>query len=109
MLPTKPFMEFAPLRLCSKVALHKEKGERGVQVLSPAHQVLASCLYSCLSTSSKESGSLLGPVSTVCFPLQRTIPLAGCLYFPQCSIWEEALSRLSISDSSSGGFLLKMF
>lgn len=97
--------EFAPLSLRSVIALHEKKGDRGVQVPPSAHRVLAFSLSSHQNTSCKESGSLHGSVSTVGFPTANDKQMLGDSVG---SPWQ-ALSRLSISESSSGGFLLKIF
>lgn len=97
--------EFAPLSLCSVIALHEKKRDRGVQVPPSAHRVLAFSPSSHQNTSCKESGSLHGSVSTVGFPTANDKQMLGELVG---SPWQ-ALSRLSISESSSGGFLLKIF
>lgn len=97
--------EFAPLSLRSVIALHEKKGDRGVQVPPSAHRVLAFSLSSHQNTSCKESGSLHGSVSTVGFPTANDKQMLG---ESVGSPWQ-ALSRLRISESSSGGFLLKIF
>lgn len=97
--------EFATLSLRSVIALHEKKGERGVQVPPSAHRVLAFSPSSHQNTSCKESGSLHGSVITEGFPTANDKQMLG---ESVGSPWQ-ALSRLSISESSSGGFLLKIF
>lgn len=104
--------KFAPLSLHSVIALHEKKGESKPRPLPTGS--LPSALSSHQNTSWEESGSLHGSVSAVGFKDKQMLgesvgsPWQAVSTFLN-SIWEEALSRLSISESSSGGFLLKMF